>query len=793
MKTTFSLFGSGHNRELFYTVGGAFKKLTMPAGGLLTGELLKCSGENVAPLTITPTAIEHASLSSNKNGVFTIVNYSGWSNGTSELASGNGADIVIVYDETTGKLKLPDTGTVLWSSEKQLPDENAFSLIKERCFLMLSADLLRSNGALISKQVSWERTATDALWQLKNNPKFTYLLGAPEILITFSLDGAIYIEQSEGGISAKLVLAHGGFEGETKDNHPNEMPDVWAIMTAMAAKELSHKISEIADYEFNAANVLNAGIDILKSGYVIRSLEEGDYGSWLLNDNTANDLSFNIEASSTEQHADPGFWCIVDGFKNSNIYSIARGYVLEGAKVIDGIPRFSCGALTTVDRREIEAFQNIRNLIVNYEAAKNVPRPLSIAVFGAPGSGKSFGVTQIAKSVLPNVEKLEFNVSQMTSQEDLAAAFHQVRDVVLSGKLPLVFFDEFDSDREGRKLGWLKSFLMPMQDGKFKDQSGEHPIGKCVMVFAGGTSPTFDDFCSPMLDETKLEEFKNIKGPDFVSRLRGTINILGPNPANSNDPSLSRDKNYILRRALLLRSLLERKLKVKSGAMPISSDVLDAMLLTPKFKHGARSMEAILDMSTIDGAWEPASLPFYTQLSLHVDADAFLRLVLKDTVLNAYTEPLAKIIHDDYVYKQIIATQNRGENAANQNDTYTAAWDELPEDIKNANREQAKHIPDKLKLVGCAFDAGDAPYPTLDEFTSDEIMLLAREEHIRFVAQKAKSGWVYGPVRDNDKKIHPCLVDWNKLPKDEQQKDIDAAKNVIPLLKKAGLRVYRMI
>jgi hypothetical protein len=51
-------------------------------------------------------------------------------------------------------------------------------------------------------------------------------------------------------------------------------------------------------------------------------------------------------------------------------------------------------------------------------------------------------------------------------------------------------------------------------------------------------------------------------------------------------------------------------------------------------------MEAILDMSRIEGAsWDPASLPFSTQLSLHVDADAFIRLVLEITLL-------AKLEHD---------------------------------------------------------------------------------------------------------------------------------------------------
>jgi len=277
----------------------------------------------------------------------------------------------------------------------------------------------------------------------------------------------------------------------------------------------------------------------------------------------------------------------------------------------------------------MEASQNISNLILDY-ARSDVVRPLNIAVFGSPGSGKSFGVTQIAKNILPGkVANLEFNVSQFTGSADLGAAFQKVRDVILEGKLPLVFFDEFDSDRDGMPLGWLKTFLMPMQDGKFRDESGEHPLGKCILVFAGGTAPDFETFTAPLYsDDAAIQQgFKNIKGPDFVSRLRGSINVLGPNRRSETD------KNHILRRALLLRSLAERKLGSKDGEILIAPSIIRAMLLVPEFRHGARSMEAILDMSRIDasanGVWEPASLPFINQLQLHVDGAEFLRLVLE--------------------------------------------------------------------------------------------------------------------------------------------------------------------
>jgi hypothetical protein len=281
-------------------------------------------------------------------------------------------------------------------------------------------------------------------------------------------------------------------------------------------------------------------------------------------------------------------------------------------------------------------------------------------------------------------------------------------------------------------------------------------------------------------DPAVQRAFKNIKGPDFVSRLRGTINVLGPNQKDEND------KNFILRRALLLRSLCERKLDMKKGQTPISPNILWAMLLTPRYKHGARSMEAILDMSRIEGAaWEPVSLPFYSQLSLHVDADAFIKLVLREVILNSYLEHLAEAIHKDYVLKMVASGAERHSSAVD--------WADLSEDLREANRAQARNISEKLSVIGYAYDAGDTPFPSVESFDEETTLILARHEHNRWVNERVANGWTYAPIRDNEKKYHPMLVSFDSLPDDEKQKDINIAKNIIPLLKSIGLRIYQTI
>lgn len=45
------------------------------------------------------------------------------------------------------------------------------------------------------------------------------------------------------------------------------------------------------------------------------------------------------------------------------------------------------------------------------------------------------------------------------------------------------------------------------------------------------------------------------------------------------------------------------------------------------------------------------------------------------------------------------------------------------------------------------------------------------ESHANWLHQKINDGWSYGPVKDPDKKEHPCLVPYDKLPLEQQSKD----------------------
>jgi hypothetical protein len=45
------------------------------------------------------------------------------------------------------------------------------------------------------------------------------------------------------------------------------------------------------------------------------------------------------------------------------------------------------------------------------------------------------------------------------------------------------------------------------------------------------------------------------------------------------------------------------------------------------------------------------------------------------------------------------------------------------------------------------------------------------DSHNNWMAEKKADGWVYGEVKDPENKEHPCLVEYEELPKDQQAKD----------------------
>ena len=57
------------------------------------------------------------------------------------------------------------------------------------------------------------------------------------------------------------------------------------------------------------------------------------------------------------------------------------------------------------------------------------------------------------------------------------------------------------------------------------------------------------------------------------------------------------------------------------------------------------------------------------------------------------------------------------------------------------------------------------------KFCLDNPKAPASANHNAWLKQKKAEGWVYGEVKDAEKKTHPCIVPYKDLPPEQQAKD----------------------
>lgn len=66
---------------------------------------------------------------------------------------------------------------------------------------------------------------------------------------------------------------------------------------------------------------------------------------------------------------------------------------------------------------------------------------------------------------------------------------------------------------------------------------------------------------------------------------------------------------------------------------------------------------------------------------------------------------------------------------------------------------------------------------------------LARNVHEVWSANRRTDGWTYGPVRDDEKKQHPCLVPYDELPEREKDYDRSTSLETLKFILKSGFSI----
>jgi hypothetical protein len=320
---------------------------------------------------------------------------------------------------------------------------------------------------------------------------------------------------------------------------------------------------------------------------------------------------------------------------------------------------------------------------------------------------------------------------------------------------------------------------------------------------------TYAQFAKPFLDPDREEtrrEFQSAKGPDFLSRLRGTLDIPGLDlnvkfDAYGPVDSFPCEAAILLRRAGILGHQVREKapqMKDATDAIHVSSVVLRALLHTPEFLHGNRSFEALLDMSRLTGSdtLHPSLLPSASHMELHANPNYVSQLIATHYPYPPQErEAIAKSIQASFIeLKQQSKTPPTGEAAEALRD-----WDDLPDRFRESNLEQADHIAVKLRAAGLWFRKRIPGY-SFDTNSNRQLDLLvedlAKSEHDRWVAEKRRQGWVAAAstdpaCRNDDLLLHNCLFPWNELPDEMKEFDRDTVRKIPFHLAAGGYEIVK--
>ena len=159
---------------------------------------------------------------------------------------------------------------------------------------------------------------------------------------------------------------------------------------------------------------------------------------------------------------------------------------------------------------------------------------------------------------------------------------------------------------------------------------------------------------------------------------------------------------------------------------------------------------------------------------------------------------LARAIHSRYLRE--IRKQQTGagkdsplsgfHNPGDLKDKEFPDFEELAEEIKYSNIDNAYHIPTKLLSIGYKIrPVGKGFKPVALHLNEEEVETMARVEHIRWSWDKRLNGWRFGSIRNNLSRTHPGLIKYEELPESEKEKDRELVRLIPGLLQDINYEV----
>lgn len=152
-------------------------------------------------------------------------------------------------------------------------------------------------------------------------------------------------------------------------------------------------------------------------------------------------------------------------------------------------------------------------------------------------------------------------------------------------------------------------------------------------------------------------------------------------------------------------------------------------------------------------------------------------------------ERLAPVIHEAFLRDQEAEPPERQRP---RTDPSLQPWERLPERLRRQNRSQARHIPAKLRAIGCGVLRRPDPNPEAVRLTSEEVERLAALEHERWADELRQQGGTLGP-KDPERPLQsPFLVPFEDLPPHIQEYDREPVRRMPHYLAALGLEMVRL-
>ena len=176
------------------------------------------------------------------------------------------------------------------------------------------------------------------------------------------------------------------------------------------------------------------------------------------------------------------------------------------------------------------------------------------------------------------------------------------------------------------------------------------------------------------------------------------------------------------------------------------------------------------------------------------NAPKLLWLPKDKMAMRAFVNPGESTLEKDQLERvgQVIHEKFLEEHRYANMDPAMMPWEELRDDLKQSNRAQAVYAAKILRSADYEVRESAAP-AECPEFTDGEVERMAEMEHGRWIVERLRMGWSYGPNRDPVAKVSPYLTAWKELPEEVKEYDRRAVRDCTECLKMAGLDIYRPV